>query len=63
MWRVTTNKLLTRIQQIGSGFARPTIPSDITSEGTDFLQKTFEIDHTLRPSASELAVHAWVAEK
>ena len=57
------NKMLTCIHQIGSGFARPTIPSDITPEGTDFLQKTFEIDHTLRPSASELAVYAWMAEK
>lgn len=57
------NKILTCIHQIGSGSARPTIPSDITPEGTDFLQKTFEIDHTLRPSASELAVYAWMAEK
>jgi len=51
------------IFRIGSGSARPTIPSDITAEGTDFLQKTFEVDHNLRPSASELAGHSWMTEK
>jgi mitogen-activated protein kinase kinase kinase len=29
-------------------------------DAADFLTKTFEIDHTARPSAGELLQHAWV---
>lgn len=45
-------------QQIGS-YAKPDTPPDITPEAEDFLAKTFEIDHNLRPSATELLQHPW----
>ncbi|KAF9052985.1 kinase-like domain-containing protein [Panaeolus papilionaceus] len=53
---------LTQMQaifKIGSS-ARPTIPSDISPEAQDFLRKTFEINHELRPSADELLNHPWI---
>jgi len=56
---------LTQMQaifKIGSS-ARPTIPSDISSDAQDFLKKTFEINHEARPSASELLLHPWVDTK
>jgi mitogen-activated protein kinase kinase kinase len=48
--------------QIGSS-AKPTIPSDISSDAQDFLQRTFELDTEARPSAQELLQHAWVSKK
>ena len=45
--------------QIGSS-AKPTIPSDISSEADDFMQKTFNLDHQARPGASELLEHPWI---
>ncbi|KAJ3499937.1 hypothetical protein NLJ89_g10008 [Agrocybe chaxingu] len=54
---------LTQMQaifKIGSS-ARPTIPSDISTEAQDFLRKTFEIDHEARPTAAELLQHSWIA--
>ncbi|KAG8987136.1 ATP binding, partial [Tulasnella sp. 427] len=39
------------IFKIGS-YAKPDNPPDITPEAEDFLSKTFEIDHNLRPSVS-----------
>nr|ODN98849.1 STE/STE11 protein kinase [Cryptococcus depauperatus CBS 7855] len=53
---------LTQMQaifRIGSS-ARPTMPSDISSEAADFLQKTFEIDHTKRPTAGQLLAHSFI---
>lgn len=50
------------IFKLGSGTVKPAIPSDISAHGTEFLQKTFELDHTLRPSATELLNHPWLAE-
>lgn len=50
------------LHQLGSGTAKPVIPSDITPIATDFLQKTFELDFNARPSATELINHAWLAE-
>ncbi|KAJ6493834.1 kinase-like domain-containing protein [Mycena vulgaris] len=47
---------------IGSS-AKPTIPSDISSDAQDFLLRTFELDHEARPSAAELLQHAWVFKK
>ncbi|KAG8917788.1 ATP binding [Tulasnella sp. 417] len=46
------------IFRIGS-YAKPDTPPDITPEAEDFLAKTFEIDHDLRPSATELLQHPW----
>ncbi|KAG8940832.1 ATP binding [Tulasnella sp. 424] len=46
------------IFQIGS-YAKPDSPPDISPEAEDFLAKTFEIDHNLRPSAIELLQHPW----
>lgn len=43
--------------------AKPAIPSDISSEAQDFLTKTFDLDHSARPSAGELLQHPWVAVK
>ncbi|KAF9242128.1 Pkinase-domain-containing protein [Melanogaster broomeanus] len=43
--------------------AKPAIPSDISAEAADFLTKTFNIDHTARPSAGGLLQHAWLAVK
>ncbi|OJA10565.1 hypothetical protein AZE42_03149 [Rhizopogon vesiculosus] len=48
--------------QIGQS-AKPAIPSDISSEAQDFLTKTFDLDHTARPSAGELLQHPWVSMK
>jgi len=49
------------IFKIGSS-AKPTIPSDISAEAEDFLQRTFEINHEKRPSAAELLQHAWIVK-
>ncbi|KAH7889234.1 Pkinase-domain-containing protein [Phlebopus sp. FC_14] len=43
--------------------AKPAIPSDISAEAEDFLTKTFDLDHTARPSAGELLQHAWLDVK
>jgi len=48
------------IFRIGS-YAKPDTPPDISPEAEDFLAKTFELDHTARPSAAELMHHRWVA--
>ncbi|KIJ44050.1 hypothetical protein M422DRAFT_252543 [Sphaerobolus stellatus SS14] len=53
---------LTQMQavfQIGSEGARPAFPSDISSNAEDFLSKTFEVEHTIRPSAAQLLQHPW----
>ncbi|KAL1944514.1 hypothetical protein VTO73DRAFT_2944 [Trametes versicolor] len=51
------------IFKVGSAKAKPTIPPDISAEAVDFLEKTFELDHELRPSAAELFKHPWVANQ
>ncbi|KAG2134409.1 Pkinase-domain-containing protein [Suillus bovinus] len=43
--------------------AKPAIPSDISSEAQDFLTKTFDLDHSARPSAGELLQHPWIVVK
>lgn len=48
--------------QIGSS-AKPAMPSDISSEAVDFLEKTFELDQNARPSAAELSQHPFVKRK
>ncbi|GAA5947906.1 hypothetical protein JCM3765_007023 [Sporobolomyces pararoseus] len=55
---------LTQMQaifRIGSS-GRPTVPDDISNEADDFLEQTFEIEHTARPSARELLSHAFIRE-
>ncbi|ORX80671.1 Pkinase-domain-containing protein [Basidiobolus meristosporus CBS 931.73] len=47
------------IFQIGRNIA-PEIPEYISDEAKDFLEKTFEIDLSLRPSAEELLNHPFV---
>ncbi|EJD02304.1 Pkinase-domain-containing protein [Fomitiporia mediterranea MF3/22] len=47
------------IFKIGSS-AKPTIPSDISPEAEDFLQKTFETKYEARPDADELLQHPWI---
>ncbi|PWN53108.1 Pkinase-domain-containing protein [Violaceomyces palustris] len=42
--------------QIGMS-RKPSLPEEISSEAVDFLNKTFELDHNLRPSADELLEH------
>ena len=52
---------LTQMQaifEIGSS-AKPALPSGISADAEDFLNRTFELDHNLRPSASEL-LHPWI---
>ncbi|KAH8806771.1 kinase-like domain-containing protein [Flagelloscypha sp. PMI_526] len=49
--------------KIGSGTAKPNIPSDISNEAQDFLDKTFELDYTIRPSTTELLAHSWLSKK
>jgi mitogen-activated protein kinase kinase kinase len=56
---------LTQMQaifKIGS-LAKPTIPSDVSSDAQDFLEKTFDLDVNARPSTSELLLHTWIAKK
>jgi len=53
---------LTQMQaifKIGSS-AKPTIPSDVSSEADEFMQKTFNLDYQARPGASELLAHPWI---
>ncbi|KAG8833537.1 ATP binding, partial [Serendipita sp. 399] len=50
------------IFKLGTGTLKPTIPADTSANAADFLQKTFELDHTARPSATDLINHAWVAD-
>ncbi|KAI1492133.1 kinase-like domain-containing protein [Biscogniauxia mediterranea] len=45
---------LQAIFKIGGGKAAPTIPDSASPEAVEFLSKTFEIDHNLRPSADDL---------
>ncbi|KAF8610126.1 Pkinase-domain-containing protein [Ceratobasidium sp. AG-I] len=55
---------LTQMQaifKIGSS-ARPTIPPDITQEAENFLNKTFELDYTIRPTAVQLLEDPWISE-
>ncbi|GAA5880392.1 hypothetical protein JCM16303_003925 [Sporobolomyces ruberrimus] len=55
---------LTQMQaifRIGSS-GRPTVPDDISSDADDFLEQTFEIEHTARPSARELLAHGFIKE-
>ncbi|KIY43393.1 Pkinase-domain-containing protein [Fistulina hepatica ATCC 64428] len=40
--------------------AKPEIPSDISSEAQDFLERTFELDPEARPSAAELLQHPFI---
>ncbi|KAK7014848.1 STE11-like protein [Favolaschia claudopus] len=56
---------LTQMQaifKIGSS-AKPTIPSDISTDAQDFLRRTFELDQEARPSAAELLQHSWLSIK
>jgi len=56
---------LTQMQaifKIGSS-AKPTIPSDISTEAHDFLTRTFDVDYEARPSASELLQHPFITRK
>ncbi|KAG9088030.1 ATP binding [Ceratobasidium sp. UAMH 11750] len=55
---------LTQMQaifKIGSS-TKPTIPPDITEEAKNFLNKTFELDYTIRPTAAELLNDPWLAQ-
>ncbi|XP_006458093.1 hypothetical protein AGABI2DRAFT_64355, partial [Agaricus bisporus var. bisporus H97] len=56
---------LTQMQaifKIGSS-ARPSMPSDISSEAVDFLETTFILDQNARPSAPELSQHPFAQRK
>ncbi|KIL69785.1 hypothetical protein M378DRAFT_157021 [Amanita muscaria Koide BX008] len=55
---------LTQMQaifKIGSS-EKPAIPSDISAEAQDFLQRTFELNYVARPCAAELLHHPWIAK-
>ena len=39
---------------------KPSLPDEVSSECIDFLNSTFEIDYTNRPSADELLQHAFL---
>lgn len=45
---------LQAIFKIGNSKASPTLPENASDEAKAFLQQTFEVDHTKRPSADEL---------
>jgi mitogen-activated protein kinase kinase kinase len=47
------------VQKIGSS-AKPAVPSDVTAEADDFMQRTFDLDYQARPSAAKLLEHPWV---
>jgi len=49
------------IFQIGQS-AAPEIPVVCTADGKDFLTQTFDLDQHRRPSARELATHAFLSE-
>ncbi|KAA8898939.1 hypothetical protein TRICI_006433 [Trichomonascus ciferrii] len=38
----------------------PTVPPDCTDDAKDFLQQTFAVDHTKRPTAEELLKHPFM---
>jgi mitogen-activated protein kinase kinase kinase len=50
------------LYQIGS-HAKPAIPDEISPAAIDFLNKTFELDHLMRPSAEELLEHPFITEE
>lgn len=50
------------LYQIGS-LAKPSMPDEISPEAVDFLTKTFELDHNMRPSAEELLQHPFITEE
>jgi mitogen-activated protein kinase kinase kinase len=45
--------------QIGQ-MSKPTIPTDISAEAVEMLERTFELDHHARPDAGELLACAWL---
>ncbi|KAI1816044.1 mitogen-activated protein kinase [Poronia punctata] len=45
---------LQAIFKIGGGKVAPTIPDNASAEAVEFLSRTFELDHNLRPSADDL---------
>ncbi|KAK0544158.1 ATP binding [Tilletia horrida] len=49
--------------RIGSGKSTPPLPEDISENCRHFLNWTFELDHTKRPTAEELSAHAFLTEK
>ncbi|KAG8532176.1 uncharacterized protein KY384_003816 [Bacidia gigantensis] len=53
---------LQAIFQIGNSSAKPNIPDGASSEGKDFLNNTFEIDHEKRPSADELLLSPFLKQ-
>ncbi|KAI9690893.1 MAG: ATP binding [Bathelium mastoideum] len=46
----------------GSGDASPTIPDHASEEARNFLTRTFEIDHEMRPTADELLKSKFAAK-
>ncbi|KAH9906227.1 protein kinase-like domain-containing protein [Xylariomycetidae sp. FL2044] len=52
---------LQAIFKIGGGKAAPTIPENASPEAVEFLTRTFEIDHNLRPSADDLMLSPFLA--
>ena len=53
---------LQAIFQIGNSSAKPSTPDNASEEGKQFLGMTFEYDHEKRPSADELAGHAFLRQ-
>lgn len=56
---------LTQMQaifKIGTSGAKPPFPSDISVEAVEFLDKSFELDQSKRPDASELLEYAFLAK-
>ena len=59
LWTLLTHLCI--CTQIGS-MAKPAIPSDISAEAGEFLQRTFEINHEARPSAADLLQGGWIVK-
>jgi serine/threonine protein kinase len=53
---------VTALFRIGSSSATPEMPQALSALGKDFLSLCFRRDVSLRPSASELLEHPWIAQ-
>ncbi|KAI9700348.1 MAG: ATP binding [Candelina mexicana] len=54
---------LQAIFKIGNKDPVPTIPDEASEEGRTFMKRTFELDHEMRPSADELLLSPFAANR
>jgi serine/threonine protein kinase len=59
-WSDITDQIAA-MYHIASSNKPPSLPSGLSNEGKDFLQKCLKIEYRKRPSAAQLLEHVWIA--